>query len=342
MSQEESNYGSIVKEYYEHKLSNKDKSWSETCRRSAEKFIDWCNENDIEPENYEFNKYDIENYKTYLEDQDNDYAGSTVKNMLLAIRDFLSYVSVQYDWEAIFAKGTPGSIYSADIHPDKETRYKAETGEKIPYITKKQHQTLLDTCNNVRDDLILRLLYDTGCRPSELTSLTLDDVDMDMLKDGSFTVQTAKRDNHPRTVYISSITKRKMIKWIYKGKRKAYSSYADESEYILLTRRSPHMNPALVNRQIKRLADRAGIQEVAYTNKSNTQLRGETKKIERDFVKINAKSYRHQFAVRGCKNSIPLPLLKDLMGHTSTESLEHYTKFYPEDYRKAWEQYLNN
>lgn len=341
MSQSKSEYQDVVQDYYEHKINTKNKSWSETCRRSAEKFLDFCEEENIEADSYEFNKFDIEKYRSYLEDLDNDYAGSTVKNMLLAIRDFLSYAYGQYNWNAVFAKGQPDSIYSADIHPDVETRYEEETGDEIPYITESQHQKLLDECNNVRDELLLRCLYDTGCRPIELTSLTLDDVTIDDLKNGNFEVDTAKRKNHSRTVYISSITKRKFIKWIYKGKRKAYSSHSDESEYIFLTRRSPHMDPSLVNRQIKRLADRADIQEIAYTNKSNTKLHGETKMIERDFVKINAKSYRHQFAVRGCKNSIPLPLLKDLMGHSSTESLEHYTKFYPEDYREAWEQYLN-
>lgn len=337
----------IRDEYVERKERDYDESWAGTCKRSTAIFIDFLEEKDIDIENHKFNKIDVEDYKAHIEKRDNDYAGTTVKNMCMAIRDFIAYMNVIYDVDALTVKSDNSqdySIYSAKISPDYPTRYEAETGDEIPYITSEEHKKLLEINENPRDDLLLRILWDTGCRPSEITSLTMDSMDSEHTDvfNGNIQVETAKRDNHTRQVYLGSITKRKLIKWLYKGGRKAYSSEARDSDYVFLTRRSPKMQPQLVNRQIKRLADRAGIQEVAYTRETDTYLRGEMQQLEREFVKINSKSYRHSFCVRSCKNGISLPELASLTGHSGTESLEPYTKFMPDDIRQAWQDYTRD
>lgn len=336
------NVKEIQEEYVSRKERDFNQSWAATCRRSTDLFLKFIDENNIDIENHKFDKLDVEDFKGLVESQDNDYAGTTVKNMCMAARDFIGYLNARYDVDANMIQTQNNqdfSIYSADIAPDKSTRYEAETGTEIPYITKDEHQTLLDTNDNARDDLLLRLLWDTGCRPSEIVNLKLTDIEREKLIDGSVRVKTAKRNNHKRDVHFGSITKRRFIKWLYKGGREAYSSEAHDSDYVFLTRRSPQMQPKLVNRQIKRLADRAGIQTVAYTRDTNTYLHGEYKELERNFVKLNSKSYRHAFAVRSCKNGCDLPRLAKLMGHADTDSLKAYTKFLPDDNREAWEEY---
>lgn len=336
------NLEEIRDEYVSRKERDFNQSWAATCRRSTDLFLDFINKECIDVEEHKFDKLDIEDYKSFVENQSNNYAGTTVKNMCMSARDFIGYLNARYDIQANMIQTQNNqdfSIYSADIAPDSPTRYEAETGTEIPYITKSEHQTLLDTNENQRDDLLLRLLWDTGCRPSEIVNLSVDSIEREKLMDGSVQVETAKRDNHKRDVHFGSITKRKFIKWLYKGGRKAYSSEARDSDYVFPTRRSKQMQPASVNTQIKRLADRAGIQTVAYTRETDTYLHGEMKQLEREFVKLNSKSYRHSFCVRACKNGIDLPRLASLTGHADTDSLKAYTKFMPSDKREAWEEY---
>lgn len=341
------NIKEIQSEYIQRKERDYDDSWAATCRRSTDLFLQYLENEDIDIENHRFNKVDIEDYKHLAGKQENDYAGSTIKNMCMAIRDFIAYMHAQYDIDVNMIQTQSNqdySIYSADIEPEKSTRYEEETGQEIPYITKSEHEALLEENENQRDDLLLRMLWDTGCRPSELVNLKLDDLDGEEadIFNGVLEVETAKRKDHTRKVYIGSITKRRLIKWVNKGGRKAYSSEARDSEYLFPTRRSPQMQPASVNTQIKRLCDRAGIQEIAYTRETDTFLHNEMKNIEREFVKINAKSYRHSFAVRACISGCPLPQLADLMGHSGTESLESYTKFMPDDMKQAWQEYTRD
>ena len=343
------NVKDIQSEYVQRKERDYDDSWAATCRRSTDLFLKFIEQEGIDIETHKFDKLDIEDFKGLVENQPNDYAGTTVKNMCMAARDFIGYLNARYGVDANMIQTQNNqdfSIYSADISPDTSTRYEAETGTEIPYITKEEHQELLDTNDNARDDLLLRLLWDTGCRPSEIVNLRIPSDDEDkkifrdnIMKEGKVQVETAKRDDHKRFVHFGSITKRRFVKWLYKGGREAYSSESKDSEYVFPTRRSKQMQPASVNTQIKRLADRAGIQTVAYKRTTDTFLHGEMKPLEREFVKINAKSYRHAFAVRSCKNGIDLPRLAELMGHSDTDSLKAYTKFLPSDNREAWEEY---
>ena len=339
------NIEEIQSEYIQRKKRDFDDSWAATCRRSTNLFLKYLDNEGIDVENHKFTKIDVKDYKALVESQNNDYAGTTVKNMCMSMRDFLAYLHATQDIDVNMIQTESNqdySIYSADISPDKSTRYESETGEEIPYIRKEEHEQLLDENENQRDDLLLRLLWDTGCRPSEIVNLRLSDIDRDDLINGVFEVETSKRKNHQREVYIGSITKRRFIKWLYKGGRNAYSSYSDSSEYVFPTRKSEKMQPSLVNRQIKRLSKRAGIYEVAYERKTDTYLRGEMQELNREFARINAKSYRHSFCVRSAKNGIPLPLLADLAGHSGTESLESYTKFMPDDMKQAWQEYTRD
>jgi len=339
------NIENLRDEYVERKERDYNASWAATCRRSTDLFLEYLDNEDIDLENHNFTKTDVEDYKSLVEDQPNDYAGTTVKNMCMAMRDFLAYLCANYDLNVNMVQTATNqdySIYSADIAPETSTRYEAETGDEIPYITREEHEILLEENENPRDELLLRLLWDTGCRPKEIVDLRVDDVKFDDIKQGKFEVSTAKRKGHNRTVYIGSITKRKFIKWAFKGGRKAYSSHSESSEYMFPTQKSEKMQPQLVNRQIKRLSKRAGIYEVAYSRKTDTYLRGEMRELDREFARINCKSYRHSFCVRAAKNGIPLPILADLAGHSGTESLESYTKFMPDDMRQAWQEYTRD
>ncbi|WP_309445830.1 tyrosine-type recombinase/integrase, partial [Bacillus thuringiensis] len=61
-----------------------------------------------------------------------------------------------------------------------------EPKRKIKTITTKQAELIHIACNNIRDELIIRILYEGGLRASELLSLWIEDFN---INDGSITVR---------------------------------------------------------------------------------------------------------------------------------------------------------
>ena len=329
----------VIEDFLEDK-QDLDESWYGTCRRMTEHLDGFLQQEGLNPEEVEFRGQDIEDFQDYLQDN-TDWADSTTKNHVMAFRELIRYaVEGRYGWDALFNKGNPMSIYSADL--DDGLRWEEETDEDIPYITEEEHKALLEENENPRDDVILRTLWDTGCRPAELRRLKLSDIDKeDLMRERKINVDTAKRKDHDRDVYLSPTTRSKWVFWLYKGKRDAYGNSSHSSPYVFPTQRTEKMSQGTVNRQIKRLADRADIQDVGYELEADNYLRGEMVETTREMVEINAKSYRHSFAVRACKNGINLNLLAELMGHADTSSLGSYTKFLPDDKKEAWERFIH-
>jgi len=326
----------VIQKYIRRKYSRKSVNWAGTCERACNQWMDFCEYDNIDMTG-EINQYHIEDFIDWL-NTNYDYAPKTLENKMMAITGLLQYANGRYGWEAVINSSERNNIFEASVDADYETRYEEETGDEIPYITVDEYEKLLEVNNNPRDDLLLRLLYDTGCRPIELVNATPDDVD---LENRSLEVETAKKEKREtRDVYYKPSTKRKLGEWLYRGKRNAYSSCSYESDYILLTQRKPKMDVQLVNRQVKRLAERADIQETAWSRKTTHKLRGKEFETEREFVKINAKSFRHAFCVRAVRNGISLGMLQELSGHASAESLEPYLKFRDDDKRDAFDHYL--
>lgn len=68
-------------------------------------------------------------------------------------------------------------------------------------LTKKELHYLVDNIKNPRDALIVRFLYDTGARVSEMTNLKVKDVDLKTKE-----VQLLGKGKKPRTVFIQETT----------------------------------------------------------------------------------------------------------------------------------------
>lgn len=328
----------LIHGFINYKYTDRENTWSDTCRRSAWRFVDYCEEKDIDPYNHKWDKFAIEQIHSWLPDK---YSGNSKQNIIMAIRELISYGSSQGDWDVLFRKGHPNSIYEAEVRAST-TRYEEETGDEIPYIDREEHEAILEVCTNPRDELLFNTLWDTGCRPVELREATIDDVD---LKRGVINVQTAKRRKNPddRDVYLKPSTERDLGLWLRRGGRTAFTT-CEESEYVFPTKRSAKMSQGTVNRQIKRWADKAGVQETAYKIEADHKMPwmdepNKERTVERRMVKINAKAYRHSFCVRAVKNGISLGILADLVGHVSPDSLKHYLKFREDDREDAFDRY---
>jgi len=68
-------------------------------------------------------------------------------------------------------------------------------------LTKKELLYLVENIKNPRDTLIVRFLYDTGARVSEMTALKLKDIDLQTKE-----IQVLGKGKKPRTVFIQETT----------------------------------------------------------------------------------------------------------------------------------------
>jgi len=107
-----------------------------------------------------------------------------------------------------------------------------DTQSEIRYLDIEEYETLIEACRDLRDELILRLLWDTGVRASEACNIRIDDIDRD---NRQMEIRTAKQQrgiSQTRTVYYRYDLARVIREWLDGGKRSKYLS-ADKSDYLL-------------------------------------------------------------------------------------------------------------
>ena len=105
-------------------------------------------------------------YGTYLETERN-CAASTVNLRISAIKSFLKYAAVE-------APEYSGIIRKSLSLPTRKT-----DKQVMAFITKEEYESMLYVCSGpdplaLRDKMMLMILYNTGCRVSELVSLYVD------------------------------------------------------------------------------------------------------------------------------------------------------------------------
>ena len=76
-------------------------------------------------------------------------------------------------------------------------------------LSKEEVLKLIDNVKNERDNLIIRLLYDTACRVSELCGIKKADINF-----ANNEVQVLGKGSKPRVVYFHDETKNLLQKWI--------------------------------------------------------------------------------------------------------------------------------
>lgn len=202
-----------------------------------------------------------------------------------------------------------------------------DTQSEVRYLDTDEYETLLEACGNLRNELILRLLWETGVRVSEACNIRIDDIDRDNRR---IEIQTAKQQRgagSTRTVYYRYELASVLQDWLDGGGRAKYLS-ADESEYLLITKQSPKMPPQRLGEIVHEIADRTEIQEVVFTNVSGQPQN-----------RITPHTFRHSYAVHRTKNGMPIVYLQDLLGHSDIGITRQYLKFRTDDIREAEKKY---
>jgi len=177
------------------------------------------------------------------------------------------------------------------------------------YLTKDQVKQLVDWAfenrkkTAIRDKLIIELLFKCGLRSNELRNLRIEDI----RNNNSIDIEKPKGgDKKKRIVLIDDDLKSWISTYIrQEGRKKGYLLRSNFKKQIS-------------NRSIRSIIKDIG-----------------EKSLELD---IHPHTLRHSFAVQflNCTNN--LAKLKQLLGHSSIKSTEHYLKYTVEDIREEYRE----
>ena len=224
-------------------------------------------------------------FLTHLERKRNNSI-STRNARLAAIQSFFTYVL-----------GKEPDLMN-HCHKILSIPYKTADSQPMCFLSNNECEAILNlnqgtTWYEKRDKLILRLMIETGLRVSELTKITVAD-----LNGPSITIFGKGKKYRSASLYDQ--TTDKVIDWI----RYNRLEYADP---IFGSRKKQELNRDSISRIVRK-----------YVERSQSRCKTLTRK------NITPHSLRHTFAMRNLEAGVKLPNLSLLMGHADTKSTLPY------------------
>ncbi|PSQ56468.1 site-specific recombinase xerd [Halobacteriales archaeon SW_8_68_21] len=325
----------VIAEFQDRQMAKKAESTATGYTNTVKKWTEWLANPGVK--DYDVNRRDRDT-KTIYDATTGDLrvflrqqlkagmADGTVRNRRWAITSFYK------ELEKIAGEGydlpnfeSPAKdLDMSDWFDSNGTSKKAEKlKEDIYYLEPEEIDQLAENAPNpkLRNELIIRLLYQTGMRRGELSETRLTDVYSDERK---IKVYASKTDDE-RNVYYQPSLDTLMNRWI-NVERKALSTAG--SEYLFPTYKTEQIKPKQINRTVRKAADNAGIQESVYTNAEGKEQ-----------MKVTAHVLRHSFAVQSVKNDMNIRFLQELMGHAKIETTRRYLRVADSDVKDAARKY---
>lgn len=161
------------------------------------------------------------------------------------------------------------------------------------------HDVQEETYSNLRDKLILIMLFDTGIRVSELCNVKEGDISR-----GHILIHG--KGSKQRLVYISKVMRKYMRR--YEGAKKERFKYKKQNEiedYYFLDQSAVKLSRSRINKILKEHCTNVGV---------------------RKEVRCSPHDCRHYFAQKQLKNGIDVYSLSRLMGHFDTQITAKYLR----------------
>lgn len=156
-----------------------------------------------------------------------------------------------------------------------------------------------ETYSNIRDKLILIMLFDTGIRVSELCNIKNDDI-------ARRHILIHGKGSKQRLVYISNIMRKYMRKYEALRQERFKKKPQDEIEdYYFLDQSAVKLSRSRINKILREHCINAGV---------------------RKEVRCSPHDCRHYFAQKQLRNGIDIYSLSRLMGHFDTQITSKYLR----------------
>ena len=263
-------------------------------------FSRWLDEEDAEPE--DLTTRDIQRYLSWLNRQ--GYAPKTVRGYFSPVSGFYKDLDAAGEIE----DDPTDDVVVAD-YASEETMKERLTKERRVWLTEDELGQVVDNvpAPAVRNRLVVLFQYFTGLRRQEVSDVKLDDLDREERM-----VRVRGKGNKLNTAHWKPKLDGLLTAWLDGGYRNA-SSYARESEYLLLSNTAPKLEPDRINKIVVEAADNAGIQEVLYEDAAG-----------RNRYKYTSHALRHSFGMHWLENGGSLEGLSKYMAHSSVTTTEIY------------------
>lgn len=206
----------------------------------------------------------------------------------------------------------------------KEESLKKSDGDKYPYLETGEVKKLINNvpAPRLRNDLVIRLMFDCGFRRGELAHAKVEHVNEDD------TIRIPPRKSEGRIVGFREDTALLLDRWLNRGGRESMT-FAPDSDYLFPTNRSGHISGITINKMVKQAAENAGIQETAAIYSDG-----------RDQHKVTSHILRHSFAMDKLKK-VDVVTLQKLMGHSELDTTMIYVNMSDEEAKEKSKQFTD-
>lgn len=253
------------------------------------------------------------------------------------IGSLLSAISVFYMWAVnrAICEQNPAEGISLEEDPEYGTidpntpqkvkilQDRGDTDEAIYALSPEHVQALFEHPGKpaIRNELISRLLYQTGVRTIELSRVKLEDINYGQRK---IRIRSAKSEpgetNYIRYVWYHQNLDFLMREWV-ENQRVSYAT-AKESDYLLLTHQKEQMRPSYISRIVKQQAKDAEINEVIDVDAAGKNRWLVTGHVLRHTMASHAANGTHPADESG--DGIPIHMLAKVLGHRKISTTMQY------------------
>jgi site-specific recombinase XerD len=281
----------------EKKTLNLAKNTIMNYKRVLDSFYQFCSLKD--EENSINSIYDI-NRELILEylNSKGDISINTKNLHIIVIKSFLSYIS-EHNTDNIDLTTKLKGLSAKNVKSESESLSKSESTALEKYLLDERYKK---NFLNVRNRLLVKLLYYTGVRASELLQIKLEDITF-LEEEGVYKIYIMGKGSKYRYVYISQVLIVDELDFI--------NSHFLEDEVL-------HTN----NPQ----------KYIAVTQKGRVMHRVELySMLEKLYSKLYIKKrgvhiLRHTFGKRMVKKNVNLSTIKELMGHENIQTTMIYAR----------------
>lgn len=245
-------------------------------------------------------KEDIDAYLGYLDDL--NYANETIQRKISSLRSFYKYLQ-------------KNNLLNNE--PFELVQIKRKNKKLPRFFYEKEIQILFDAVAgedslSQRNSVILELLYGTGMRVSELSNLTMQQIDFDM-----DVLLIHGKGNKDRYVPYGKYAKKALKIYINDGRNKLLAKSKIEHDNLLVNNRGGK----LTSRGIEYMLDQL-IKKTSLT------------------TDIHPHMFRHSFATHMLNNGADLRSVQELLGHSSLSTTQMYTHVTMDNLQKNYRKFF--
>lgn len=189
----------------------------------------------------------------------------------------------------------------------KKDGLKDSDTDEYPYLEPEKIGELVKhvPAPRLRNELIIKLLFNCGFRRGELANAKVKHIDRE---DRSVYIPPRKSSEGRYVAYNEDYLGFQLARWLDHGGR-ASMTYGTESDYLFPTNDNEHISGDYINQMVKETARNAGLQETI-----NEYSDG------REIHKVTTHTLRHSFAMQALNSGIDIRKLQTLLGHDKLDT----------------------